>query len=137
MRYLGLDLGTKTLGVAITDKTNTLVSPYTLITFNSEEYDVALRKLMEIINLEGITEVVLGLPKNMDNTLGFAAKRSMDFKNMLESNGITVHLEDERLTSSEAINILKHNGNKKINQKHKTDILAATLILETYLKRLR
>lgn len=137
MRYLGLDLGTKTLGVAITDKTNTLVSPYTLITFNSEEYDDALRKLMEIINLEGITEVVLGLPKNMDNTLGFAAKRSMDFKKMLEFNGITVHLEDERLTSSEAINILKYNGNKKINQQHKTDILAATLILESYLKRLR
>lgn len=135
MRYLGLDLGTKTLGIAITDKTNTLVSPYTLITFKSEDYEGALLKLMEIIKKENIAEVVLGLPKNMDNSLGFAAKRSMNFKRMLEDNGIKVHLEDERLTSCEAINILKYTGNKKIKEQHKTDIIAATLILEAYLKR--
>lgn len=135
MKYLGLDLGTKTLGVSITDKTNTLVSPYKLITFHKENYQEALNELMKIITNENITEVVLGLPKNMDNSLGFAAKRSLDFKNMLIERGIVVHLEDERLTSTEAINILKQNGNKKINQQKKTDVLAAVLILEAFLKR--
>ena len=135
MRYLGLDLGTTSLGVAISDKTNTLVSPLTLIKFISEDYEDALKKLMDIINEKNITTVVLGLPKNMDNTMGFAAKRSLNFKNMLEKEGIKVILEDERLTTVEAINIMKNNGVKKINEKNKTDIVSAVLILEGYLKR--
>ena len=122
MRYLGLDLGTTSLGVAISDKTNTLVSPLTLIKFKSEDYEDALKKLMDIINEKNITTVVLGLPKNMDNTMGFAAKRSLNFKDMLGKEGIKVMLEDERLTTVEAINIMKNNGVKKINEKNKTDI---------------
>lgn len=135
MRYLGLDLGTTSLGVAISDKTNTLVSPLILIKFKSEDYEDALKKLMDIINEKNITTVVLGLPKNMDNTMGFAAKRSLNFKDMLEKKGIKVILEDERLTTVEAINIMKNNGVKKINEKNKTDIVSAVLILEGYLKR--
>ena len=135
MRYLGLDLGTTSLGVAISDKTNTLVSPLTFIKFKSEDYEDALKKLMDIINEKNITTVVLGLPKNMDNTMGFAAKRSLNFKDMLEKKGIKVILEDERLTTVEAINIMKNNGVKKINEKNKTDIVSAVLILEGYLKR--
>lgn len=135
MRYLGLDLGTTSLGVAISDKTNTLVSPLTFIKFKSEDYEDALKKLMDIINEKNITTVVLGLPKNMDNTMGFAAKRSLNFKDMLGKEGIKVILEDERLTTVEAINIMKNNGVKKINEKNKTDIVSAVLILEGYLKR--
>lgn len=135
MRYLGLDLGTTSLGVAISDKTNILVSPLTLIKFKSEDYEDALKKLMDIINEKNITTVVLGLPKNMDNTMGFAAKRSLNFKDMLDKKGIKVILEDERLTTVEAINIMKNNGVKKINEKNKTDIVSAVLILEGYLKR--
>lgn len=135
MRYLGLDLGTTSLGVAISDETNTLVSPLTLIKFKSEDYEDALKKLMDIINEKNITTVVLGFPKNMDNTMGFAAKRSLNFKDMLGKEGIKVILEDERLTTVEAINIMKNNGVKKINEKNKTDIVSAVLILEGYLKR--
>ncbi len=135
MRYLGLDLGTTTLGVAITDKTNTLVSPLTLIKFAKKDYEKALEELMKLIKEYNIKEVVLGLPKNMDNSLGFAAKRSLSFKEMLEMQNIVVHLEDERLTTVEALNILKTNGLKKINTKNKTDILSAQLILEAYIKR--
>lgn len=137
MRYLGLDLGTTSLGVAISDKTNTLVSPLTLIKFKSEDYEDALNKLMVIIKDKNITEVVLGLPKNMDNSLGFAAQRSINFKSMLENEGIKVILEDERLTTVEAINIMKDNGLKKINKQKKTDVISAVLILEMYLKRLK
>lgn len=135
MRYLGLDLGTKTLGVSISDKTNTLVSPLKLIKFTKENYDEAIKELLLVIKEYNIKEVVLGLPKNMDNTLGFAANRSLKFKEMLEKENVIVHLEDERLTTVEALNILKNNGNKNIKSQEKTDILSAVLILENYLKR--
>lgn len=135
MRYLGLDLGTTSLGVAISDKTNTLVSPLTLIKFKKEDYNDALNKLMEIIKDKNISKVVLGIPKNMDNSLGFAAQRSLNFKKILESENVEVILEDERLTTVEAINIMKNNGLKRINEKNKTDVLSAVLILESYLKR--
>jgi putative Holliday junction resolvase len=137
MRYLGLDLGTTSIGVAISDKTNTLVSPLTLIKFKSEDYEDALNKLMVIIKDKNISKVVLGLPKNMDNSLGFAAQRSINFKSMLENEGVLVILEDERLTTVEAINIMKDNGLKKINKQKKTDVISAVLILEMYLKRLK
>ncbi len=135
MRYLGLDLGTKTLGISISDKTNTLVSPLKLIKFTKENYDEAVKELLLVIKEYNIKEVVLGLPKNMDNTLGFAANRSLNFKEMLEKEDVIVHLEDERLTTVEALNILKNNGNKNIKSQEKTDILSAVLILENYLKR--
>lgn len=135
MRYLGLDLGTTSLGVAISDKTNTLVSPLTLIKFKKEDYNDALNKLLEIIRDKNISKVVLGLPKNMDNSLGFAAQRSLNFKKILESENVEVILEDERLTTVEANNIMKNNGLKRINEQNKTDVLSAVLILESYLKR--
>ena len=136
MRYLGLDLGTTTLGVAISDKTNTLATPLELIKFARENYEEALDKLLKIVSEYNIKEVVLGLPKNMDNSLGFASNRSLNFKSMLEDKGLVVHLEDERLTTVEAIGILKNNNGKKINKSAKTDIVSAVLILESYLRKL-
>lgn len=134
-RYIGLDLGTTTLGVSITDKTNTLVSPVKLIKFKKEDYDFALDELIKIAQEKKVKDFVLGLPKNMDNSLGFAANRSLNFKTMLEEKGFNVYLEDERLTTVEALNIMKNNGMKNIKEKEKTDILSAVLILETFLKR--
>lgn len=134
-RYIGLDLGTTTLGVSITDKTNTLVSPVKLIKFKREDYDFALDELIKIAEEKNVKDFVLGLPKNMDNSLGFAANRSLNFKTILEEKGFNVYLEDERLTTVEALNIMKNNGMKNIKEKEKTDILSAVLILETFLKR--
>ena len=136
MRYLGLDLGTTTLGVAISDKTNTIASPLKLIKFAKEDYESALEQLLNLTKEYNITQVVLGLPKNMDNSLGFASNRSLKFKEMLENIGLIVHLEDERLTTVEAINILKNNGMKKINKSKKTDIVASQLILQSFLRKL-
>ena len=132
---MGLDLGTTTLGVSITDKTNTLVSPVKLIKFKREDYDFALDELIKIAEEKKVKDFVLGLPKNMDNSLGFAANRSLNFKTMLEEKGFNVYLEDERLTTVEALNIMKNNGMKNIKEKERTDILSAVLILETFLKR--
>lgn len=135
MRYLGLDLGTKTLGVSITDISNTLVSPLTVINFPFEDYNKALEELLKIIDEKSITKVVLGLPKNMDGSIGFAGERSLKFKEMLEKHDINVELEDERLTSVVAESIIHNNNDNVKNTKNKIDAIAASIILESYLRR--
>lgn len=136
MRYLGLDLGTKTLGVAITDKSNTIASPYKTIRFNFEDYESSLNELEKIISENNITEMVLGLPINMDGTKGFASERSLKYKEMLENRfGLPVNLIDERLSSIEAHNILSNNGKKVKEHKENVDAVAATIILDMFLKK--
>lgn len=137
MRYLGLDLGTKTLGLSITDKSNTLVSPLKVVKFNFEDYDNALKELINIINEYNIEKVILGLPKNMDGTVGFAGNRSLNFRNMLENNNIKVELVDERLTTKMAEGIVHSNNDNVKNTKNKIDSIAACIILETYLERVK
>ena len=137
MRILGLDLGTKTLGIAISDKTNTLSTPVEVIKFKDGDYASLIPKIKEIIIDKEITDIALGLPKNMDNTEGFAAKRSRDFAKLLEELPINVHLIDERLTTVSALNILKETGNHKIKEKHIVDAVAANIILESFLKGLK
>ena len=135
MRYLGLDLGTTTLGISISDKTNTFVRPLKVIKFAFEDYASVIGELKEIINNYNITYVVLGLPKNMDGSMGFASKRSLDFKELLEKNNISVILKDERLTTKASENIIHSNNENIKNTKNKIDAIAASLILESYLKR--
>ena len=137
MRYLGLDLGTKTLGVSISDKTGLFVKPFTVIKFDFEDYKCALKDVLKIINDEDIDLVVLGLPKNMDGTIGFAGKRSLNFKKMLEDNNIKVELIDERLTTKMAENIIHNNLDNVKSAKNKIDAIAASIILETYLERVK
>lgn len=137
MRYLGLDLGTKTLGVSITDRLGLFVKPLTVIRFNFEDYDTALKEVLKIINDNNIDMVVLGLPKNMDGSIGFAGKRSLNFKKMLEDNNIRVELVDERLTTKMAENIVHSNLDNVKNTKDKIDAIAASIILETYLERVK
>lgn len=137
MRILGLDLGTKSLGVAITDKTCSLVRPLPTIHFSFEDYEDALNKVLEIVKEYEIERVVLGLPKNMDGSMGFASDRSINFKNMLEENDLEVILFDERLTTKSA-EIIIHSNNENIkNTKGKIDGIAASIILEDYLKGLK
>ena len=134
LSYLGLDLGTKTLGVAITDKTRTLASFLKVIRFNSEDYLYAADEIIKIINEYEITKIALGLPKNMNNTLGFASERSLKFKEILESKvNIPIVLVDERLTSKEAENILISGDMRRDRRKKVIDGIAATIILETFL----
>jgi len=135
MRYLGLDLGTKTLGISITDKTNTLVTPLKVIRFEFEKYDTIIDEVKNIISEYDIKLVVLGLPKNMDGSIGFAGERSLNFKKIIKKENIKVELVDERLTTKSAIDIVHlNNGNEK-NTKNKIDSIAACIILESYLKR--
>ena len=136
MRYLGLDLGTKTLGIAISDKTNSIACPMTTLRFQNEDYESLIDPLKEIIMKNNITVVILGFPKNMDSSEGFAAQRSRNFRKLIEKHfNIKVELVDERLTSVMAHSILSNNGKKTINHKKVVDELAACLILEDYLKK--
>ena len=135
MRILGLDLGTKTLGVSISDNSEIIASKYDLIKFNEEDYDDAINKLLPVIKEFNINTVVLGLPKNMDNSLGFASERSMKFKEKLEKININVILQDERLTSVEANNLLINANISRKKRKEKVDCLSAVLILQSYLDK--
>ena len=135
MRCLGLDLGTRTLGIAISDKTNFIASPLKTIRWDGEDYNLLFVELDNIIEVNNITDLVLGLPKNMNNTLGFASERSMKFKEALENRySLPVTLIDERLSTVEAENYLISADMSRKKRKKVIDGLAASLILDTYLK---
>lgn len=134
MRYLGLDLGTKTLGLAISDKTNTIASPYTTLRFNT--YEELVMELKKIVEEKDIGTFILGYPKNMNNTLGPAVERTNAFKSVLQENfSLPIILIDERLSTVEAENILISTDTKRKKRKQIIDSYAAAIILDTYLKR--
>ncbi len=134
MRYLGLDLGTKTLGVAISDKTNTISTSLETIFYNN--YDELIIKLEEIISNYQISTLVLGFPKNMNNTVGKRAEETLKFYDILEKKlKIKVILVDERLSTKEAENLMISADVTRKKRKKKIDALAASIILDTYLRR--
>ena len=136
MRYLGLDLGTKTLGVSISDATLTIANSLTVIRFSEEDYSSLYEPLNKIIQEYEINKIVLGLPKNMNNSLGFRAQATMEFKEMLEKwFDINVVLQDERLTTVEATNYMIEADLSRKKRKQKIDALAANIILQTYLDK--
>jgi len=138
MRFIGLDLGTKSLGIALSDKTNLIATPYKTIHFNTNAYESVIKELTDIILVNQITDIVLGLPKNMNNSLGFASERSLKFKEILEANfELPIHLVDERLSTIEATNILLQSDMNRKKRKKVIDNVAASIILDTYLKERR
>ena len=138
MRCLGLDLGSKTLGVSISDLTNCIASVYTTLRFQDEDYNSLIEPLREIILKEGIDTLILGLPKNMNNTLGTRAMITLEFKELLEKEfGLKVVMEDERLTSVISNNVLIKADMSRNKRKKKVDGMAAVIILQGYLDRLR
>ena len=132
MRYLGLDLGSRTLGVAISTS-GILASLYTVIRHN-EEYDRLVEEVKNIVEKEKIDIIVLGLPKNMNNSLGEKANLSIKFKEKLEKEtNKEVILEDERLTTKVATNALLEKDVSRKKRKDRVDSVAATIILQSYL----
>ena len=137
MRYLGLDLGSKTLGISISDATGLIASNLKTLYFNDENYDSLLEPLKEIVLEEDIEKLVLGLPKNMDNTLGPRAMITLEFKEKLEKYlDIEVIMEDERLTSVISNNVLIQADVSRKKRKKKVDGMAAVLILQSYLDKI-
>ncbi len=138
MRILALDLGTKTLGLAISDKTNTLSSPLKVLRYNEGDFDYLIYELGKIIKDYNVEKLVLGLPKNMDNSLGFASQRSINFKKILDENfKIETIFVDERLSTREAESILIQSNVKRKKRKEIIDSAAAMIILDTYLRSVK
>ncbi len=137
MRYLGLDLGTKTIGLAISDKTGLIASSYEVLRHDNNPNDCLdeLKSIVESLNVEAL---VLGLPKNMNNTLGERAEATLEFKEFLESNiDIPIYLEDERLTTKSAEAILIKGDTSRKKRKKVIDKVAATIILQSFLDQRR
>ena len=135
MRYLGLDLGSRTLGMAVSDALGMIASSYKIVRHN-EEYARLLDEVQATVEEKKIDAIVLGLPKNMNNTIGPKGELSFQFKEKLEDKlNIPVYLEDERLTTRQAENMLINNDTSRKKRKKVIDSLAATIILQSYLDK--
>ena len=136
MKYMGLDLGTKTLGISLSDTTKTIANSYKTIHFEEEDYDSLIEPLKEIIEKENIEKIILGYPKNMNNTIGPRAQITEEFKDKIEKNlNIEVILQDERLTSVISNNVLIEANVSRKKRKKKVDGIAAVIILQSYLDK--
>lgn len=134
MRYLGLDLGSRTLGIAVSE-TGLIASNYKTIR-HEEEYDRLLDEVKTLVEELKIDTVVLGFPKNMNNTIGPKGELSLEFKEKLEKIiDIPVVLQDERLSTKSALDTLIKGNVSRKDRKKVVDSVAATIILQTYLDR--
>lgn len=136
MRILGLDLGSRTLGIALSDSGESLALAKETFRFNEDDYDAAVDRTLEYIDEYKIKTVVLGLPKHMNGDIGDRAKLSMEFKEILEEErDVEVVLIDERLTTSMGLKTSAFLGNSASKRKATIDQLAAQNILQDYLDR--
>ena len=133
-RILGLDIGDKRIGIAVSDLLGMMAQPlYTLTRKSTKD---AINEIAEIIQKEDIKQVVVGLPKNMDSTEGIQAKRTRDFSQLLlekTNSNIEIIYCDERLTSKMAKQSLSHMKLAKAKEKKLIDTAAAVHILQDYL----
>ena len=138
MRVLGLDYGSKTVGVAVSDPLGlTAQGVETVWRKQENKLRRTLARIEEIISEYQVTEIVLGYPKNMNNTIGERAQKSLEFKEMLERRtGLEVIMWDERLTTVEANRTLMEASVRRENRKQYLDQLAAVFILQGYLDSL-
>lgn len=135
MKALGMDLGTKTLGLAVSDKLGIISNPYKTLRYN--DIDELVNEVNNLIKDLNIEILVLGYPKNMNNTLGEAIERTEIFKEKLEKvSNMEINLVDERLSTVEAERVLIGADMRRNKRKEVIDSVAASIILDTYLKRI-
>ena len=138
MRILGLDYGSKTVGVAVSDPLGLTAQRLDTIWRKQEnKLRQTLARIKELVDEYQIEQIVLGYPKNMNNTVGERAEKALEFTEMLEKRtGLTVIMWDERLTTVEADRTLMEAGVRRENRKQYLDGLAAVFILQGYLDSL-
>ena len=135
MRVLGLDYGSKTVGVAVSDPLGLTAQGVEIIRRKSEnKMRQTLARIEELIREYQVEKIVLGLPKNMNNTLGDRAEKSLELKKTLERRtGLAVVMWDERLTTVSANRVLMETGVRREKRKDYVDEIAAIFILQNYL----
>ena len=136
-KIIGLDLGSKTCGIAISDATGLIARALTTVRFESDDYEQALREVTDVIRENKVTEVVLGLPKHMNGDVGVRGQISLDFGKKLEEEGFTVAYWDERLTTVQSEKMLISADVRRKKRKKIIDQTAAVFILQSYLDRHR
>ncbi len=135
MRIMGLDYGSKTVGVAISDELLLTAQGKEIIRRNEEnKLRRTLARIEELIQEYGVEKIVLGLPLNMDESVSERSQLCLEFKDKIERRtGIPVEMLDERLTTVEADEIMDEAGIKGKKRKEYVDMIAAQIILQDYL----
>ena len=135
MRIMGLDFGSKTVGVAISDPLLITAQGIEIVRRKSEnKLRQTLARIEELIVEYGVEEIVLGYPKNMNDSLGERVEKTLAFKEMLERrSGLTVHLWDERLTTVAADKAMLEAGIRRKYRKEYVDQIAAVFIVQGFL----
>ena len=138
IRIMGLDYGSKTVGVAISDPLGLTAQGIEIIRRTSEnKLRRTLARIEELVREYEVSTIVLGFPKNMNNTVGERGEKSLEFKEMLERRiGIPVIMWDERLTTVSANRTLMESGVRREDRKEYVDMIAAVYILQGYLDSL-
>ena len=135
MRIMAVDLGDARTGIAVSDAGGSIAGE--AFTINDRRHSVVAEIIAREAKDRGVQQIVLGLPKNMDGSLGERAEKSREFSELLQSvSGLEVILWDERRTTVDAHRILADNGRRGKQRKKNVDAVAATLILEGYLNSL-
>lgn len=135
-RSMGLDVGSKTVGVALSDLLGWTAQGLETVKIDEEANDFGIDRISEIIQTENVNTVVIGLPKNMNNSLGPRAEASMKYGELIKvaHPDITIVFQDERLTTSQAEKMLITEGNvSRKKRKQVIDKVAAVIILQNYL----
>ena len=136
MKVLGLDLGSRTLGIAISDALGIIATGVETFRFEDDRYDLALNRVIEIVKERKVTKIILGYPKHMNGDIGEKAKLCEDFKKQIEKSiDIEVVLVDERWTTVIATKRLLEADLSRKKRKQVIDKMAAVEILQSYLDR--
>ena len=133
-RLMGLDVGSRTVGIAVSDELGWTAQGVEIIKINEEEAFFGIERVKELVEKDDVCGFVLGLPKNMNNTIGERAEKSLQLKETLERRlGLPVVMWDERLTTVEANRTLMESGVRRENRGKYVDMIAAVFILQGYL----
>lgn len=134
MKILGLDLGSKTLGMAVSDQLEMIANPIGTIRFSDDDLETALKETIRVVRENDVKKIVLGLPKHMNGDIGTQAEYCLEFKRMLEESlSVDVIMVDERLTSRIAEHVMITADISRKKRKQNVDKLAAAIILQSYL----
>lgn len=138
MRIMGLDVGSKTVGVAISDPLGFTAQGLEIIKIDEEQAEFGLERLAELVASYKVDKFVIGLPKNMNNTSGPRVEASQAYGELIKEHfGLPVDYQDERLTTVQAERMLVEQADLSRQKRKKViDKLAAQLILQNYLDRL-